>query len=365
MKKQYKILIAVAVCFSVFLCCGLSVGASAVSFPNGYDVYSDFGTCYWVNGSSVTESTDKEFPIAHNFFGSDDAPIKGVLFHLQAESGIAIPSGCTVIIEPKIYMTKYDENNVITAIGNRYVRARFTWHNADLSETGTIEVPFTSRTSDGAYLFTFNFTNPLNETIYFDDFEFGALDELPGSFSKFWMNINRIYYDVMSSNVYDQYVQQGYIDQITGQIQDSTDKITDGWDPKPERPEGADKVDDVGNLEDQIGENSQAGIDEADKLFDDFAGTLEILYPGLLFITGLFNTMLGEFSFFRSLLLIGLVLGIIGFILNLSSTIASRLGRADRDRDQREKERVRAEKASKKRVEGKIYNNIGNRLRKR
>lgn len=92
---------------------------------------------------------------------------------------------------------------------------------------------------------------------------------------------------------------------------------------------------------------------------------MSILTSGMIFVTGLFNTMLSKMQFLESLAIIGLVLGIIGFILNLVPSFGSRLGRDERDRERKAKEAARSEKARAKRIEGKNYNNIGNRTRKR
>lgn len=183
----------------------------------------------------------------------------------------------------------------------------------------------------------FTFTNPSTDDIYIHGVEMGDVNgdntwpsgEQRDTYAGFF-NINRIYYRL-----------------ITPQ-EAATDQITNGWTPKPQKPAGSGTVDSTNELEEQIGENAQEGIDESNKLFNGFGGTLELLSSGLIFVTGVFNTMIDKMSFFESLAIIGLVLGIIGFILNLVPSIGSRLGRADRDRDRKEKERARAEKNNKK-----------------
>lgn len=199
----------------------------------------------------------------------------------------------------------------------------------------------------------FTFTNPSSETVYIEGVEMGDVNgdntwpsgEQRDTYAGFF-NINRIYYRL-----------------ITPQ-EAANDELLHGWTPKPQKPAGSGTVDSTNKLEEQIGENAQEGIDESNKLFNGFGGTLEILSSGLIFVTGLFNTMIDKMSFFESLAIIGLVLGIIGFILNLVPSIGSGLSRADRDRERKEKARAREEKARAKRVAGKNHNNIGNKIRK-
>lgn len=227
-----------------------------------------------------------------------------------------------------------------------------------------------------AIFFDFVFSNTGTKVIYFDTFEFGCFDSLPSGYSRYYMQVNYIRYDVMPTAIYNQYVEDGQTDSLTnaidssaekieGAIEGSTHTIVNGWDPNPQKPSGSGTVESTNDLEHQISQNAQEGINESNRLFGSFGDTMSILTSGMIFVTGLFNTMLSKMQFLESLAIIGLVLGIIGFILNLVPSFGSRLGRDERDRERKAKEAARSEKARAKRIEGKNYNNIGNRTRKR
>ena len=215
----------------------------------------------------------------------------------------------------------------------------------DTSYTASATLPFVLDVS---------FTNTTGTTMEFYGVRFGDIDgdnTWPGGIKrdtlKGYFNVNQFFYRIMTAEAA------------------ANDELINGWKPKPQKPSGSGTVESTNDLEHQISENAQAGIDQSNSLFGSFGDTLSILTSGMVFVTGLFNTMLGKMQFLESLAIIGLVLGIIGFILNLVPSIGSRLSRSDRDRERKEKERVRAEKKREKRIERKNYNNIGNRTRRR
>lgn len=350
----------------------LNVFAASPFFPEGYESIKDF-SAYWIKGNEYAVENKSSFPITQNYFASD-APFNAFITQIDDYVQIKVAPGETVLIQPRIYFTKYDSNGTVTAVGDRFVKARFGYWNID--STFTIERSFSSRDSTGGYLFDFVFSNTGTKVIYFDTFEFGCFDSLPSGYSRYYMQVNYIRYDVMPTAIYNQYVQDDQTgaltdaidssaEKIEGAIENSTDTLVNGWNPQPQKPSGSGTVESTNDLEHQISQNAQAGIDQSNSLFGSFGDTMSILTSGMIFVTGLFNTMLSKMQFLESLAIIGLVLGIIGFILNLVPSIGSRLSRSDRDRERKEKERVRAEKEREKRVERKNYNNIGNRTRRR
>ncbi len=132
----------------------------------------------------------------------------------------------------------------------------------------------------------------------------------------------------------------GAIDQmkndITGSIEESTDKITNGWDPDPVKPEGSESVDEMEDLEDQIMDGSQAGIDSGNEVLDGFDGALANFRGGFLFLIGIFN-LLFENTWLTYVLQVSLALGLIGFILNLVPSIGAKLSRDERRAERRQK----------------------------
>lgn len=341
MKKWYKSLVIIALVVGLLVCSCFSVSADTGNngtriLPSGYSTVKYASA--WVQKGTDTSyfpNSYNTFPFSANYYGYTGP----FYFNFDIDT-INVPAGSYIIIEIKSYFSSTTSKEAAyVPVSSREKLLKCSIGYSSSGTPSAFGMAERGHSPNGDCFNTFVVNNDTNGVLSIVALRFGipTTGALSSAYA-YYLNVDYVRYKVLSSDEYALLMNNIETDKITGQIQDSTDQITNGWDPKPERPEGADKVDDVGNLEEQIGENSQAGLDEADKLFDDFAGTLEILYPGLLFITGLFNTMLGEFSFFRSLLLIGLALGIIGFILNLSNTIAGRLRRSDAEREREERQ---------------------------
>ncbi len=113
-------------------------------------------------------------------------------------------------------------------------------------------------------------------------------------------------------------------DQITGEIQESTDQITNGWTPNPEKPAGSESVDDMTDIEQEIMDGSQEGIDSGNQVLSNFGGFLENWREGFIFVIGLFNILFAN-TWINSLIQIGLALGLIAFILNIAPSIARKI----------------------------------------
>lgn len=298
------------------------------------------------NTRTITGNTKGKPSFAHIQLGS------------TSSDAIALAPGNTIQFHIRYWFTVRLENDPDTYVFNYAgsdVEIGYALHDSPLKHRVTAKADVSySASATLPYVADFSFTNTADSTIYIYTIEVGDIDgdntwpagEKRNTLSGYF-NINQIYYRVVTAS------------------EASTDTLVNGWTPKPQKPSGSGTVESTNDLEHQISQNAQAGIDQSNSLFGSFGDTMSILTSGMIFVTGLFNTMLGKMQFLESLAIIGLVLGIIGFILNLVPSIGSRLSRSDRDRERKEKERVRAEKQREKRVERKNYNNIGNRTRRR
>lgn len=145
--------------------------------------------------------------------------------------------------------------------------------------------------------------------------------------------------------------------QITGAINDSTDKITNGWDPKPEKPQGSEKVDEMSDLEDQILAGSQEGVDLGNESLlglNDFFATFA---DGFMFFIGIFNLLFTN-SWITRILQISLAIGLIAFVLNIVPSIGSKISsderRAESDR-RYEESKQRHREAQQRHAEMQAY----------
>lgn len=346
-KRKYKRLfsvVAVLVVSVVLLLCS-SVSAFAVS-SSDFITYKgkQFSSFKFVEsityeyGSKYTIKENVTIPNTYNAQGNT----KGQPFY--ADVRLASLKSDTLVLQPgqSIYFRfRYWCNVVLSTTPDDWT---FYYPGSDvqiyyavndspytLNYTATVDTSYTA--SDTLpYVLDVTFTNNSGSAMEFYGVRFGDIDgdnTWPGGLKrdtlKGYFNVNQFYYRIMTAEEL------------------ANDELLHGWKPKPEKPSGQDKVDATGKLEQQIGDNAQSGIDDANEVFDDFAGTLDLLYPGMIFITGLFNDILGEVSILRSLLIISLTLGVIGFILNLFPSVGSRLHRADVDK-QREKDRAERQK---------------------
>lgn len=120
-------------------------------------------------------------------------------------------------------------------------------------------------------------------------------------------------------------IQQGTND-LKNEIQQGTDEVVNGWEPNPEKPQGSNKVDDMTQIENEIEQGAQEGIDTGNNLLQNFGTLFTSFTTGFLFFIGIFNLLFSN-AWLTTLLQISLVLGLIAFILNIVPSIGSRIGR--------------------------------------
>lgn len=116
--------------------------------------------------------------------------------------------------------------------------------------------------------------------------------------------------------------------EIAGSIQDSTDKITGGWNSDPQKPAGSDKVDELTGIENQLDQEISGGVQSGLDILQRFNIYVEKFEQPLLFIMGMFTDFF-EVSWLTDLVTVSLSLGVIVFLLNLAPSVASRMHRDD------------------------------------
>lgn len=112
--------------------------------------------------------------------------------------------------------------------------------------------------------------------------------------------------------------------QITASVEEATNTIIHGWTPDPEKPAGSESVDDMTDIEQEIMEGSQEGIDTGNNILSNVADYLENWEKGFIFVIGIFNLIFPNI-WINSLIQIGLALGLIAFILNIVPSIARKI----------------------------------------
>ena len=114
----------------------------------------------------------------------------------------------------------------------------------------------------------------------------------------------------------------------TGKTNELLDKIANGTvDGKP--PVGSDSVGDLDDIEGGLKDNTAAGREEAEEIFNESSGLVASHMSGFLFLSNVIERMLSV-GWLRGVVVISLSLGILGFLANIAM-IAGRNGRDGRD----------------------------------
>lgn len=103
------------------------------------------------------------------------------------------------------------------------------------------------------------------------------------------------------------------------------DQITQGWSPNPETPTGSGTVDQQTQLEDQIMQDSEQGLNDATSALNAAGSILAVFRDGFIFLMGLFG-LATDISLVNNLLSISLALGIFIFVLNLTANLMKNKG---------------------------------------
>lgn len=110
--------------------------------------------------------------------------------------------------------------------------------------------------------------------------------------------------------------------------QQQLDEIINGT-VDPELPEGSGSVGDLDDLEGGLKDDTAAGRDEAEEIFNESSGLVASHMSGFLFLSNVIERMLSV-GWLRGVVVISLSLGILGFLANIAM-IAGRNGRDGRD----------------------------------
>lgn len=109
---------------------------------------------------------------------------------------------------------------------------------------------------------------------------------------------------------------------------DKLDQIINGT-VTPEPPAGSDSVGDLDDIEGGLKDDTAAGREEAEEIFNESSGLVASHISGFLFLSNVIERFMSV-GWLRGILVISLSLGILGFLANIAM-IAGRNGRDGRD----------------------------------
>lgn len=326
MKRIYKLLIVCAASLVLLLCSVVGVSAKSVDVP-AFEIYGTHSYSY--NGETST--------LMHSF-----TPRNGIIEKVsEIYSPAYVSNGSAITITAKLEFTPTESDifiqsgdstelsfkNIFTETVLHYDGAKHWYSNYSkrlllFYSDGTMEYIDNVSGNDTNFVFTFTpkknvvsfeyiCSRPITVTSGTTFYIQGALGEWGGD------TTHELSIDQTSEEA-------GLLGDINNSVQEGTDQITNGWTPNPEKPAGSGSVDDMTDIEQEIVDGSQEGIDSGNQVLSNFGGFLENWREGFIFVIGLFNILFAN-TWINSLIQIGLALGLIAFILNIAPSIARKI----------------------------------------
>lgn len=323
MKRIYKILIAVCVMVSVLLCCCFSVGAaryesqfigdsSKISYfrytdINGEEYHVDNFQWSW-NGSRF--STWFTSPGA-----SSNIDIYNVLIAMEPDEDFIYYLDKQKYYTFSFYAGMVGGSATLVPFSNIAVALKDSSGNISVSTNSSL---YTSGSDHKWYSVTFS-PEQLKKIDNISLVQFQYVFDPPvasnNTFFRFDFNSN-----ILITETYPA------VDEITGAISDSTDKITGGWTPAPDVPEGSESVGELDSIEQELQSSSEEGISAGLSMITSIPDTIFKFRPGLMFFISMSNEIM-QIEWLTTLLTIGLSIGIVAFLLNISGSIFSKVSR--------------------------------------
>ena len=321
MKRIYKILIAVCVMVSVLLCCCFSVGAK--TYQNQF-IGEDSKISYF--RYTTTDGTEHHVSdFTFSWSGSNFS------------TGFVTPSG-----ELEIYnfLIAFEPDSDFIYYLDKSKYYTFSFTAGSIGETSIVSslsnVAVALKDSSGNLAVSYNSTQGDTGSSYkwfhvtFTPEQIQRIDNIALVQFQFLYDpalvVNRkvVRFDFRSvATITETYPA---VDEITGAISDSTDKITGGWTPAPDVPEGSESVGELDSIEQELQSSSEEGISAGLSMITSIPDTIFKFRSGLMFFISMSNEIM-QIEWLTTLLTIGLSIGIVAFLLNISGSIFSKVSR--------------------------------------
>lgn len=324
MKRIYKILIAVCVMVSVLLCCCFSVCAK--TYQNQF-IGEDSKISYF----RITGTDDQVYHVDDFTFSWSGSRFNTTCY---VKSSAFDVYNCLIAMEPDSDFIYYlDKNKYYTFVFTSGVQnAGATDIVQPFSDMGVALKDSSGNLVDSNDLSVYAETSQYKlYTITFSPAQLQQINNIAliqfqyifnpavsvdqGAYFRFDFNSTAL-------------ITEGYpgVDEITGAISDSTDKITGGWTPSPDVPEGSESVGELDSIEQELQSSSEEGIEAGLSMITSIPDTIFKFRPGLMFFISMSNEIM-QIEWLTTLLTIGLSIGIVAFLLNISGSIFSKVSR--------------------------------------
>lgn len=368
MKLFFKKIVPVMMTVTVLICAfSFSVSAGS-TFVYDFDVYSNsFVEVYPYTPTASTNST----PVVG--WSSDSG---GNLFYRMAiypknwNSNTYYVGGINSILNFDLFSDESGRAPYIIRSGNQYDFALDLefWYKASNSE-GWVNLPHGGSFATVVITFASNWESDIDYKFYYLNIPFEELydnaeyhtfefsvdgDEFDGyainlvelqwrtnvhlqALETRWFNfsIDKVSSEEAAANKITGEILQSR-EEVNKKIEESTDKITNGWSPDPVAPEGSESVDELTDIENQLDSGIQDSVSQGQSLISNIGSMIGDFSAGLIFILGLFNLSFNV-GWLTSLLQISLAIGIISFLLNFIPSASVRYQNR-RDAEQRRSE---------------------------
>lgn len=137
-----------------------------------------------------------------------------------------------------------------------------------------------------------------------------------GSPIRVWFDFDRPSLKMSISSLYR-------LQEQSGKTNELLDKIVNG-EVTPEAPEGSGSVGDLDDVEGALKDDTSAGREEAEQIFNESWGLVVAHTAGFLFLSDVIERMIGV-GWMRGILTVSLSLGIFAFLVNIAITTGNKL----------------------------------------
>lgn len=271
MKKWYRILLIAIISVSLLLCSVIPVGAAkAVQYKGStwYEV-ENFDSVLFTLGDEARDFGYVHLPYSQNYFGDDPPASAHCILYPGGSNGgdgeIEIPSGYFFEVDFQFFITykTSSSSSAWVTLPKKYISSTVSYNYEDsLGEYAidSFNLDISQQTASDGRVYNFAtklFVNNTGRTVNVYSFSGGApmLGSLPSAYA-YYVQATKVRYRLLSP-------EQAVIENQNA----NAEKITNGWTPDAEAPEGSDTVDDYHDMESSMLDDASEGVEQANDLF--------------------------------------------------------------------------------------------------
>lgn len=221
--------------------------------------------------------------------------------------------------------------NDVTGVGykNPYLIKAHAYFNKNFGFLSQFNEPVGNTPFDSTIAYDFNISEVPNSAGVQVLYQFNYFS--PNASAYFEFNVGYIECKCAISSLYRQQqlsnTSNKLLDEINKQLEQNGQKIDDiiNGSVSAEKPNGSDAVGDLGNIEDELMDSAQEGMDKADVIFNDAPNIFALYASGFLFMATVIERIASA-GWISNIITVSLALGLVAFIVNISMVVVGRKG---------------------------------------